>query len=101
MTSVDGNIKFARLFGLDNFTASDRFLSNLKAQMRVRSRKVTHVTTTVRRENKKEIKQQAVAHVAKVNEQLPIVEVAINQSSFVQEFYSTQTLSHVGEKRHL
>lgn len=96
-------IKFARSIGLDNFTASDHFLNDLKTQMHVRSRKVTHVTTLARRENEEEIKQQAIAHVAKVNEQLPFVDVAINadQSSFVQEFYSNRTLSHVGEKKNL
>lgn len=91
----------AREVGLESFKASKHFITDLKREMKVRSRKVTHVVTTRRVYDETEIMQSAANYVATVNSTLDTYDVIINadQSGFLKEFSSSRTLSNIGEKK--
>ncbi len=92
----------AAVEGIDNFLASDKWLSNFKRRNNIRSRKVTKFVAKHEVFHKQEIHQAGEEFVSEVKKILPQYKLEyifnIDQSGFHYEFTSNRTLSFRNER---
>ncbi|CAF1124292.1 unnamed protein product [Didymodactylos carnosus] len=92
----------AAVEGIDNFLASDKWLSNFKRRNNIGSRKVTKFVAKHKIFHKQEIHQAGEEFVSEVKKILPKYKLEcifnIDQSGFHYEFTSNRTLSFRNER---